>query len=193
LLCRSNHYQLILLIHLAIATGGYTLADKLHFSAPLAMVVAGIIVGNLKHSKSIAAEEIKKYIDAFWKAIDDILNAVLFLLIGLEMMVIHMAPTLGLLGLACIGMALAARLVSLAIPLTLLRPMHPTRPGTILILTWGGLRGALSIAMVLSLPDPTLKAIFLPCVYLVVVFAIAIQGLTFDRLLRYYQKPGFNT
>jgi CPA1 family monovalent cation:H+ antiporter len=192
LLCRSNHYQLILLIHLAIATGGYTLADKLHFSAPLAMVVAGIIVGNLKHSTSTAAEEIKKYIDAFWKAIDDILNAVLFLLIGLEMMVIHLTPAMGLLGVACIFIALLARLISLAIPLTLLQPVYSTRPGTMLILTWGGLRGALSIAMVLSLPSPDLKLIFLPCVYLVVVFAIAVQGLTFDRLLRYYQKPRLN-
>ena len=186
MLLRINAYHVELLITLAVATGGYALAEKLHISAPLAMVVAGLIIGNKGRTHAMS-DETRKYIDFFWEVIDEILNAVLFLLIGLEMMSVHVNATVFALALSCILIALVARYISIAIPLTLLQPFHNSKRGTIIILTWGGLRGALSIAMVLSLQQQFFKEIFLPCVYFVVIFSIAVQGLTLSRLLKKYK------
>jgi CPA1 family monovalent cation:H+ antiporter len=179
-------FHIELIITLAVVTGGYALAEKLKLSAPLAMVVAGIIIGN--HGRSSAmSNETRKNLDSFWEAIDDILNSVLFFLIGLEMIVINATITVVILGLACILIALAARFISVAIPLVILKPFYSTKRGTIFILTWGGLRGALSIAMVLSLQAQNIKEIFLPCIYFVVVFSIVIQGLTLNKVLKKYK------
>lgn len=186
MLPKINDYHIELFITLAVATGGYTLGEKLNISAPLAMVVAGIIIGN--HGRTHAmSEQTRKHLELFWEAIDEILNAVLFFLIGLEMMVINPTITVALLGAACILIALAARFISVAIPLALLKPFYASKRGTVMILTWGGLRGALSIAMVLSLQQNNIKEIFLPCVYFVVIFSIAIQGLTVSKVLKKYK------
>lgn len=181
-LLRVDAYQIELFITLAVATGGYSLAEKLHFSAPLAMVIAGIIIGNYGRYHAMS-EQTRRYIDSFWELINEVLNAVLFFLIGLEMMVINATFTLTILGLACIIISLFARFVSIAIPLTLLRHFYKPEPKSLTILTWGGLRAALSIAMVLSLEFTEIKSIFLPCVYFVVVFSIAVQGLTLRKAL----------
>lgn len=186
MLLSINSYQVELLITLAVATGGYTLADKLEVSGPLAMVVAGVIIGNIGRSHAMS-DETKKYVDFFWEVIDEILNIVLFLLMGIEMMAIHVNTTIVILGSTCIIIALLARYISIAIPLSLLRPFYKSKPGTIIILTWGGLRGALSIAMVLSLQQYYIKEIFLPCIYFVVFFSIAVQGLTFGKVLKKYK------
>ncbi|VVC75745.1 Na(+)/H(+) antiporter NhaP [Aquicella siphonis] len=186
MLLKIDDMHVELFIMLAVVTGGYTLAEKLRLSAPLAMVVAGIIIGN--HGRSHAMSDHSRiYLDAFWEAIDEILNTVLFFLIGLEMMVINATAALALLGAACILIALSARFVSIAIPMLFLKPFYKARRGAIIILTWGGLRGALSIAMVLSLQEQSIKAIFLPCIYFVVIFSIAVQGLTFSKILRKYK------
>lgn len=181
-------FHIELLITLAVATGGYLSAEKMHFSAPLAMVVAGIMIGNMNWKQAEKIES-KKYLDAFWEGLDEILNAILFFLLGLEMIVITPSSKIALLGLICIGIALIARFISLAIPLSLIKKHLPLKSGTLRILTWGGLRGALSIAMVLSLENASMKEIFLPCVYFVVIFSITIQGLTFKKLLRSVTRP----
>lgn len=186
MLLRIDAYQVELFITLAVATGGYTLAERLNISAPLAMVVAGIIIGNQGRSHAMS-DQSRKYIESFWEAIDEILNAVLFFLIGLEMMVINASVTVFTLGLASILIALVARFISIAIPLTLLKPIYTSKRGTIAILTWGGLRGALSIAMVLSLQQENIKEIFLPCIYFVVIFSVAVQGLTLSKVLKNYK------
>lgn len=176
-------YQVALLVTLAVATGGYSVAEALGVSAPIAMVVAGVIIGNhgRKHAMS---EQTRKHIDLFWEVIDELLNILLFLLIGMEMITMRVDSTLILAGLACIVIALLARGLSLAAPLALVRPFYKSQRGTLALLTWGGLRGALSIAMVLSLDNTAMKSIFLPCIYFVVFFSIAIQGLTFGKLLK---------
>jgi monovalent cation:H+ antiporter, CPA1 family len=127
-----------------------------------------------------------KFVDLFWEMIDETLNAVLFFLIGLEMMVISANSMVVLMGLACIVIALAARYISLAIPLTMLKSFEKDKHGMIIILTWGGLRGALSIAMVLSLQEQHIKELFLPCIYFVVIFSIAVQGLTLSKVIKKY-------
>lgn len=186
MLLKIDAYQVELFITLAVTTGGYVLADKLNFSAPLTMVIAGLIIGN--HGRAHAmSDKTKKYIYSFWEAIDEILNAVLFFLIGLEMIVISPTFTIALLGLSCIPIAIVARFISIAIPLTMVKRFYSSMRGIIIILTWGGLRGALSIAMVLSLEAPGIKEIFLPCIYFVVTFSIIVQGLTLKNILKKYK------
>ena len=177
-------YPSELLITLAVASGGYLLAERLRVSAPIAMVVAGILIGNRGHGALTARK--REHIDAFWEFIDEILNAVLFMLIGLEMMVLKIDLAVAAVAAACVPIALAARFASIALPVQFMRPFYAFQRGTTAVMTWGGLRGALSIAMVLALADPGLKALFLPCVYGVAVFSIAVQGLTFSRLLKRY-------
>lgn len=186
LLLQINASQVELLITLAVATGGYALADHLKVSAPLAMVVAGFIIGNQGRARAMT-DHSREYIDFFWEVIDEILNAILFLLIGIEMMAMHVDTTLIILSSFCILIALFARYISLVIPLTLLRPFYKSKRGTIILLTWGGLRGALSIAMVSSLQQNNIKEIFLPCIFFVVFFSIAVQGLTFSKILKKYK------
>jgi CPA1 family monovalent cation:H+ antiporter len=181
---RTDSYQVELFITLAVTTGGYVLADKLNISAPLAMVTAGIIIGNHDNSRTMSDQSLIN-IDSFWEAINEILNAVLFFLIGLEMMVINADITVAILGLSCILVALVARYISIFIPFTLLKQFYYLKHKTVIILTWAGLRGALSIAMVLSLQD-SMKELFLPCIYFVVIFSIAVQGLTLSRVLKIY-------
>ena len=184
MLARVEAYQSELLITLAVASGGYLLAEKLHVSAPIAMVVSGILIGN-RGRDALSARK-REHIDSFWELVDEILNAVLFMLIGLEMMVIKVDRSTALLGLLCIPVALAARFVSIAIPVQLMRPFYAFQRGTSAVMTWGGLRGALSIAMVLALTRQDIRTVFLPCVYFVAVFSIAVQGMTFSRLLKKY-------
>jgi CPA1 family monovalent cation:H+ antiporter len=186
MLLRVDNYQVELFITLAVATGGYSLAQKLNFSAPLAMVIAGLIIGNHYRSHAMS-DQSKMYINAFWEAIDEVLNAVLFFLIGLEMMLINPTIIISILSFACIFFALSARFISIAIPLAILKPFHNTTRSSLITLTWGGLRGGISIAMVLSLQQVAIKDIFLPCIYIVVVFSIIVQGLTFGNIFKRYQ------
>ena len=188
MLSSINDFDTHLLITLSVATGGYAIAEKLGFSAPLAMVIAGLILGNRKKTLHGASQQIRQYLDLFWEAIDNVLNTSLFILIGMEMLVITTTIHLTLLSFACIPIALISRYVSIAFPLNIIKPFHIEPKGTSFILTWGGLRGALSIAMVLSLPSELLRVTFLPCIYYVVIFSIIIQGLTFNRILRTHLK-----
>jgi len=180
LLRTIDYYQVEVMITLAIVMGGYLLAEVLGVSGPLAMVVAGIITGN-KSRRYGMSDLSKDYLDKFWGLIDNLLNAVLFLLIGFEMLVIPFRPAWLVLGCAAIAVVLAARYLSVWLPIRLLRLRTGFQRHSIGILTWGGLRGGLSIALALSLPATMHGDLFLVITYIIVFFSILVQGLTIGR------------
>jgi CPA1 family monovalent cation:H+ antiporter len=184
LLKSVEDYKVEVLLTLALATGGYALAEQLHVSAPIFMVTAGLIVGN--HGRQFGMSETTRVrLDVFWELIDEALNAILFILIGLEVVVIRIEASQIALGLFAILAVLAGRLLSVGLPVGLMGLGGRYRQGTISLLTWGGLRGGLSIAMALSLPAGPEKNIILPVTYCVVLFSILVQGLTFKPSLKY--------
>ena len=178
-----DHYQVEVLITLALVMGGYALAEVIHVSGPLAMVVAGIITGNM--GKQNAMSDISRdYLEKFWELIDEILNAILFLLIGFEMRVIKWTPQLLLIGAITILIVLLARFISVALPVFFLRFKKVFEKNAIPILTWGGLRGGISVALALSLPKVMFRDEFAAITYIVVIFSIILQGLTIGKLAR---------
>jgi CPA1 family monovalent cation:H+ antiporter len=177
-----DNYQVEVLITLALVAGGYALADALHLSGPIAIVVAGLLIGN--HGRLLAmSARTRGHLDTFWELADEVLNAVLFVLIGLEVLVLSWNHRYLLAGALLIPLLLLARFVSVAFPVTLLRRFRTFSPGVIKILTWGGLRGGISVAMALSLPPGPHRDIILMVTYVVVVFSIMVQGLTLGRLV----------
>lgn len=183
LLRTTDDYKVEVLLTLALATGGYAVAEELvHVSAPIFMVTAGLIVGNQGRNSGMS-DLSRERLDIFWELIDEVLNAVLFILIGLEVVIIAIAVPHIVLGLLAIVAVLLGRLISVAIPILLLGLLKERQKGTIALLTWGGLRGGLSIAMALSLPAGAPKDIILPVTYIVVLFSILVQGLTFKPAL----------
>lgn len=189
LLLRSvDEYKLETLLTLALATGGYALAEILQVSAPLCVVTSGLLIGN--HGKKFAMpKKTLQNIEIFWELIDEILNAVLFFLVGLEILIIPLSTISFLLGIFAVISVLISRFISIAIPISLLRLVKDIDRGTIRILTWGGLRGGLSLAMALSLPEGPEKTLILTLTYSVVLFSILVQGLTFHSILRMIMKP----
>ncbi|HET6255506.1 MAG TPA: sodium:proton antiporter [Puia sp.] len=181
LLRTIDYYQVEVMITLAIVMGGYLLAEVLGVSGPLAMVVAGIITGN--KSRLYGMSDLSRdYLDKFWGLVDNLLNAVLFLLIGFEMLVIPFRPVWLLLGGAAVAVVLIARYISVWLPIRLLRLRTGFQKHSIGILTWGGLRGGLSIALALSLPAAMHGDLFLVITYIIVLFSILVQGLTIGRV-----------
>jgi len=170
-----DNYQVEVLITIGTVMGGYFIADLIHVSGPLAMVVAGIILGN-KARKSAMSDISMDYTGKFWELMDEILNAILFLLVGFEMLVIKMDGPLLLAGCAVIVIALLARWLSVALPISVLSLGMKFEKNVIGILTWGGLRGGLSVALALSLPQNAWHDPLLAITYIVVVFSIAVQG-----------------
>jgi monovalent cation:H+ antiporter, CPA1 family len=179
-----NKYEVEVLITITLVMGGYMLADKLHISGPLAMVVAGITIGS-KGKESGISELSKSYISKFWELIDDILNALLFMLIGFEMLVLKINSTIVVIGVISIALVLFSRWVSVALPVTLLRYRMTFERNAIAILTWGGLRGGLSVALALSLPATMHRDLFVSITYMVVIFSIVCQGLTIRRFYKW--------
>ncbi len=178
-------HQVEVLMTLALVSGGYALATALHFSGPITVVVAGIIIGN--YGRSIAmSETTHDYVDRFWELLDEILNAILFILVGIEVIVISITGPLIFAGVLSVGAVLFARFASIAGPVTVFRLIGSGRfgPGSIRILTWGGLRGGISIALALSIPASDERDVILTAAYVVVVFSILVQGLTFGPLVR---------
>ncbi|MEP5759647.1 MAG: sodium:proton antiporter [Litoreibacter sp.] len=180
---RIDDYALEVLITLALAFGGYALAGYLHVSAPIMAVCAGLLIGDIgtKHAMS---DKTQNYVDAFWKMIDEILNAVLFLMIGFEVFAVAFSMDAFTAGLFAIGLSLGARLIAVAVPVLILRPFQEFSNGVIPIMTWGGLKGGISVALALSLPDSEWKALILTATYIVVVFSIIVQGLSVAPLAR---------
>ncbi len=180
---RIDDYALEVLITLGLAFGGYELAVYLHVSAPIMAVCAGLLIGDVG-SKYGMSEETRQYVDAFWKLIDEILNAVLFLLIGVEVFAIAFDLQYITAGVAAIALALFARLAAVAVPVMILRPFRAFSTGVIPIMTWGGLKGGISVALALSLPESDWKPLILTATYLVVIFSIIVQGLTVAPLAK---------
>jgi CPA1 family monovalent cation:H+ antiporter len=183
-----DEYRVEVMISLAVATGTYSLANALGTSGPIAVVAAGLLIGH--HGQRYAmSERTREHLINFWSLIDELLNALLFLLIGLELVAIAFPVDAIAVALLGIPLALAVRLVSVVAPTWLLHLRTPNRRGAIAVLTWGGLRGGLSVAMALTLPQNAFRAQLLAVCYAVVVFAIVVQGLTLERvMLRFYGR-----
>jgi monovalent cation:H+ antiporter, CPA1 family len=177
-----DDYAVEVMVTLAVVMGGYSLASALHISGPVAMAVAGLLIGN--HGVAYAMSDVTRdYVHKFWTLIDEVLNAVLFLLIGLEAVVL--AERLGLLGLGvlAIPLVLAARALSVGVPLTAWRGLLPFRLA-FPVMVWGGLRGGISIALALSLPPGPMKDVLVAATYVVVLFSVLVQGGTIGGIVR---------
>jgi CPA1 family monovalent cation:H+ antiporter len=188
LLKSVDSYQVEVLLTLAAVTGGYALASKLHVSGPLAMVVAGLIIGN--HGRALAmSDTTRRYLDMFWELVDEILNAMLFVLIGMEvLLVVFSVNELLATGLA-IAVTLSARLLTVGLPVRLLRHAVNLPRGSWKVLTWGGLRGGISVALALSLPAGPERDTVVALTYGVVVFSILVQGLSIGYVTRKAVTP----
>ncbi|PTM03749.1 MAG: sodium:proton antiporter [Bacteroidetes bacterium] len=179
-----DHYETEVIITIALVMGVYSLASHLHFSGPLAVVVAGLLVGN-KSPKEAWSKTSQLYIDKFWELLDVFLNAILFVLIGLEMLIVELNGFYLLIGLLAIPVGLAARYIAVSGPVLIFKKHLNFAPKTAFLLTWGGLRGGISIALALSLDENMQRELFLTTTYVVVVFSIIVQGLSIGKV---YQK-----
>ena len=177
-----DEYNVEVMISLAVVMGGYALASQLHISGPVAMAVAGLLIGNKGVAKAMS-DITRDYLLKFWALIDDILNAVLFLLIGLEVVTIPWDPRLIALGIAAIPLVLLARGIAVVAPLFVLRPILSLGRLAPVTLIWGGLRGGISVALALGLPDGPARSIALAATYIVVLFSVIVQGGTIERVL----------
>lgn len=190
LLRSLDNYHIEILITLAIVTGGYALASAWHLSGPLAMVVAGLMTGN-RGRRLAMSDTTRKNLDVFWELVDEILNALLFTLIGLELILVaddYSLRTL-LLGAICIVVVLLARFAAVSVPVTLLRRFRDFSGNAISMMTWGGLRGGISVALALAVPEEAGRSTFLALTYMIVIFSIAVQGLTVGKLHRATAGP----
>jgi CPA1 family monovalent cation:H+ antiporter len=183
MLKRVDHYQIEVPMTVALAMGVYSLADALHVSAPISVVAAGLVIGNPGRAFAMS-EQTRRYVDGFWELVDEMLNGVLFLLIGMEVLVLPFTARHILAALLCIPIPLAARYLSVAGVVGGMRRWRKFEPGAIRILTWGGLRGGISVAMALSLPEHTHHNLLLVVTYFAVVFGIFVQGLTMGKLIQ---------
>jgi Na+:H+ antiporter len=184
-----DNYQVEILLSLALVWGGSALADALHMSAPIAMVVAGLLIGN--QGRSFAMSKMTtEHLDLFWELVDEGLNAVLFVAIGMELLVLTFTASYLAAGVLAVVIVLVARLVSVGLPVWLLRRSERFDPSMVPILVWGGLRGGISVALALSLPPEAAgdsvprREVILATTYVVVVFSILVQGLTVGTMTR---------
>ncbi len=191
MLKKIDNYQVEVIITLAMVTGGYALAQTLHVSGPLAMVIAGLMIGN-RGRRLAMSDTTRKHLDLFWELIDEALNAILFTLIGIELIVVaqSVTPTALLLATVSIIVVLASRFIAVSIPVYLLKPLRSFDPGTIKMLTWGGLRGGISVALALAIPKDfgIARDIFLVLTYVIVIFSIVVQGMTVGKLYQAEQR-----
>jgi CPA1 family monovalent cation:H+ antiporter len=185
-----DDYPVEILVTFAVSALGYALAHRLHLSGPIAMVVAGLVLGNHGRNFGMSAKTNER-LDQFWELIDEFLNAVLFVLIGLELLILNFTKTALIAGLLMIPVVLFARFIAVSIPIGIIRQRIAYPKFTIRILTWGGLRGGISVALALALPklasvsaDLDARELILAITYIVVVFSILVQGLTIGLLVR---------
>jgi CPA1 family monovalent cation:H+ antiporter len=182
-----DNYQVEVLLTLAIVMGGYTLAHFIHVSGPLAMVAAGLITGN--QSRNLGMSTItEEYVDKFWELIDEILNAILFVLIGLELLIIETSFTIVFISFILIIISLVARYISVWVPAIAMRGKEKITQSTLLILTWGGLRGGISIALALSIQSSLNKDLWVTVTYAIVCFSILVQGMTIGKFAQRLNK-----
>ena len=178
-----DDYPLEVLLTLALAFGGYQLSVWLHVSAPIMAVCAGLLIGDIGAKHGMSAQT-REYVDAFWKLIDEILNAVLFLMIGFEVFAVTFDFDVLVTSVLSIGLALVARFAAVYIPVLLLQRRQEFSQGIVPIMTWGGLKGGISVALALSLPESDWKPMILAATYIVVIFSIIIQGLSIAPLAK---------
>jgi len=183
LLNSIDDYKVEVLLTLALVTGGYVLAEAIDVSAPITMVIAGLFVGNHGHVFS-TPEKNRKHLDLFWELLDEIINALLFMFLGLEMIVLTINDQRIVLGLIAILAMVAGRFISVALPVLIMRLQYRFEKGTIRLLTWGGLRGGISIAMALALPPGAERDLIITMTYIAVVFSILFQGTTFRHVAK---------
>jgi len=177
-----DNYQVEILITLAVVMGSFGLADLLHTSGPIAVVVAGLLIGNYGRQWAMS-ETTREHLDNFWELLDELLNAVLFVLIGLEVLVLSFQQPYLIAGLVAIPLVLAARWITVVLQVKGFSFVREFNEKTIRILTWGGLRGGISVALALSLPPGSSRDALVTITYAVVVFSILVQGLTINRVL----------
>ena len=183
LLRSVDNYQVEVLLTLAAVTGGYALACRWHVSGPLAMVVVGLIVGNGGRALAMS-DTTRHYIDLFWELIDEILNAVLFVLIGMEVLLVRFSVSIFVAAVVAMAVTLAARALTVGLPVSVLKRAFKLPKGSGWVLTWGGLRGGISVALALSLPAGPERDTVLALTYCIVVFSILGQGLTIGQVVR---------
>lgn len=175
--------QVAVMITLAVASGGYALADALRCSGPIAIALAGLMIGNLARRAAMSAQT-RNSLDVFWELTDSVLNAMLFALLGLESLLLAFTSPSLLAGLVAIPIVLLARFLSVGIPAGLLRRFGVFPPGSLRLMTWGGLRGGVSVALALSIPLGYERSVILSITYLVVIFSLLVQGLTMERVAK---------
>ncbi|CAN5424010.1 sodium:proton antiporter [soil metagenome] len=181
-----DHYQTEIMITLSVVTGGYALASHLHASGPLAMVVAGLLIGS-KGKKHAMSDITAEYVDKFWELIDEICNTILFILMGLEIFLVAFSSSYILIGVLLIVVTLAARYISLLPAFFIFNRKEKDRNLNLAVLTWGGLRGGISIALALSLTNKVEGSnLVIVCTYCIVLFSILVQGLSIKKLLSKY-------
>lgn len=182
---KIDDYKVSVLITLSIVMGGFLIAKQLHFSSPLAMVIAGLIIGN--YGKSVAmSETTRDYLSKFWELIDEILNAILFLFIGFELLMLPDLQEQLLLGVVAIFVCLLARTLAIFIPASTILRKNTYSKGSLITMVWGGIRGGVSIALVMSIPNSAgeIKDVLLEVTYIVVLFSIVVQGLTVGKVAK---------
>ena len=183
LLKSVDEHNLEVMITLALAMGTFAIAHAIHVSGPIATVCAGLLIGNLG-TRFAMSERTREHTTSFWELVDEILNSALFLLIGFEVVAITLEWPILLLGLIAVPLALGARFVSIGLPVGVLKLFGaPFSQGTVRIMTWGGLRGGISVALALSLPAGAEREILLTICYIVVLFSILVQGTTMERVV----------
>jgi CPA1 family monovalent cation:H+ antiporter len=190
MLRKVDDYKVEVLLSLAVAAGGYALAYALHVSGPIAMVVAGLFIGHEARAGAMS-DKTREHLDSFWELMDEILNAVLFVLIGLESLIVTFTSQLLLAGVLAFPLVILARFIAVGLPVSVMRQRRPFSQGAVRILTWGGLRGGVSVALALSIPvhlstgEPVAERnLLIAMTYVVVVISIVAQGLTIGRLVR---------
>lgn len=182
---KIDDYKVSVLITLSIVMGGFLIAKQLHFSSPLAMVIAGLIIGN--YGKKVAmSETTRDYLSKFWELIDEILNAILFLFIGFELLMLPDLQEQLLLGVIAIFICLLARTLAIFIPASTILRKNTYSKGSLTTMVWGGIRGGVSIALVMSIPNSVgdIKDVLLEVTYIVVLFSIVVQGLTVGKVAK---------
>ena len=183
MLASIDNYQVEILLTLGLVFGGYALASALHISGPIFVVVAGLLIGNSGRQHGMS-DKTREHLDNFWELIDEILNAVLFVLIGLEVLILSFDLNYLYAGLVMIPVTLLARFISVGVPVSLMKLRKTFTPNVIRILTWGGLRGGISIALALTLPAGEAREALIVVTYVIVIFSIIVQGLTVGKLIK---------
>lgn len=193
LIKRIDNYHVEIMLTLATVMGGYRLAEIIHVSAPLAIVIAGLMIGN--HGRYLGMSDLtREHLDTFWELVDEILNAVLFVLIGLELLVISHTFSMITAGLILIPCVLLARFLSVGAIVNMMRKLADFPDGTVRILTWAGLRGGISVALALSLPHGPERDLLVTITYCIMAFSILVQGMTVGKLVvRFFGTSSLNT